>query len=148
DTLYQAFMKMSWRNVGRIPVVKPDDHSRMVGLLRRNDLIEAFSHVPRASDGPESELSIGSWGGTEVTELELAPGAPAVDHAVQNLALPDEVLLIAIRRSDTDDVVLPRGDTVLHAHDIVFLIARPGQERVVRRLFEAPQRVTRRVAWY
>ena len=148
DTLYQAFMKMSWRNVGRIPVVKPDDHSRMVGLLRRNDLIEAFSHVPRASGGPESELSIGSWGGTEVTELELAPGAPAVDQAVQNLALPDEVLLIAIRRGDTDDVVLPRGDTVLHAHDIVFLITRPGQERVVRRLFEAPQRVTRRVAWY
>lgn len=75
-----------------------------------------------------------------MTELELAAEAPAVNRAVQDLGLSEEILLIGVRRGDTGEIILPRGDTVLQAHDVIYLITRPGREAEAKRLFEATPR--------
>lgn len=42
ETLEEALRTMATLNVGRLPVVESGNPSRMIGLLRRGDLIEAF----------------------------------------------------------------------------------------------------------
>jgi len=142
ETLEEALHTMALRNVGRLPVVVPGNPERMLGLLRRNDIIAAFRRQNISPPVVTADLHIGAWGGTRFLELALAANAPTVDHAVRDLAtmLPRDTLLVAIRRAHHGQVLLPRGDTVLRAGDVVIVVTRPQYERETRKLFESPSR--------
>ncbi len=43
ETLNDALRKLGLRDVGRIPVVDPEDHSRLLGLITRKNIIEAYN---------------------------------------------------------------------------------------------------------
>jgi len=43
ETLADALQRMSVRDLGRLPVVAPDDPRKLVGILRRVDVIHAYS---------------------------------------------------------------------------------------------------------
>jgi len=47
EPLSLAALKLSKHDIGRLPVVDPDKPDRMVGLLSRTDIIEAYSKVMR-----------------------------------------------------------------------------------------------------
>ncbi len=42
QSLYDALLKLGAMDVGRIPVVDRDDHTRLLGILRRHDIIKAY----------------------------------------------------------------------------------------------------------
>ena len=140
ETLEEALRTLALRNVGRLPVVVPGNPERMLGLLRRNDIIAAFRRQDIAPPIAAADLHIGAWGGTRFLELALAANAPAIDHAIRDLAsmLPSDTLLVAIRRAHRGQVLLPRGDTVLRAGDVVIVVTRPQYEAETRKLFESP----------
>jgi len=139
ESLEEALRTMAERNVGRLPVVESDDPSRMAGLLRRQDVIDAFRRTEADQEG-SAELHIGAWGGTQFFEIALAPDAPAANQQVRDLAsqLPQDTLIAAVRRAYTHQVVLPRGDTRLYPGDVVVVLTRPQCLLIARRLFESP----------
>jgi trk system potassium uptake protein len=62
----------------------------------------------------------------EIIEIEVSPGAPAAGKQVQEVDLPDGVLIISVLRNGRGFV--PKADTVIEADDEVLLVLDPGLE--------------------
>lgn len=45
ETLNDALRKLGLRDIGRLPVVDPDDHTRLIGLITRKNIISAYNRV-------------------------------------------------------------------------------------------------------
>lgn len=143
ETLEEALQTMAQRGVGRLPVVEPGDPTRLVGLLHRSDLIEAFRQHREPASNAIPTLDIGAWGGTRFIELVVAADAPAANHRVRDLTtfLPPDTLIIAVRRARTGQVLMPSGRTVLMPGDVVIVLTRPEHHRAARRPFESQRAV-------
>jgi trk system potassium uptake protein TrkA len=62
-------------------------------------------------------------GRVSITEVVLRPGAPAVDHTLQELDLPDSSLVACIVRDG--QVIVPRGNSLLYVADRLILVTMP-----------------------
>lgn len=69
-------------------------------------------------------------GELEIVEAELTPASPAVDRPLREVPLPHDSVLVTVIRGD--EVIFPRGDTVMKAGDSVMAIARSGAEDALR----------------
>jgi potassium/hydrogen antiporter len=73
----------------------------------------------------------------DIVEYTVEPGTLASDHAVRDLALPDGVVLALIARQQ--QLIPPRGSTVIRPGDHVFVVLRPDVRRIVDHVFgDAP----------
>jgi len=43
ETLNDALRKLALKDVGRLPVVDPDDHGRLLGLITRKNILSAYN---------------------------------------------------------------------------------------------------------
>jgi len=71
----------------------------------------------------------------EIIEIEVSPGAPAAGQQVQEVDLPDGVLIISVLRNGRGFV--PKADTVIEADDEVLLVLDPGLEDSITAQFIA-----------
>jgi trk system potassium uptake protein TrkA len=62
----------------------------------------------------------------EIIEIEVSRGAPAAGKQVQEVDLPDGVLIISVLRNGRGFV--PKADTIIEADDEVLLVLDPGLE--------------------
>jgi trk/ktr system potassium uptake protein len=69
----------------------------------------------------------------EIIEIEVSPSAPAAGQQVQEVDLPDGVLIISVLRNGRGFV--PKADTVIEADDEVLLVLDPGLEDRITALF-------------
>lgn len=73
-----------------------------------------------------------------VTE-KLEPGAPAENRRVADLGIPKDCLLVGVIRGD--DILMPRGNTTLLAHDEILAMVRTGSQNAFRDLLSNPERL-------
>lgn len=131
ETLGEALRQLGARDVGRLPVVDREDPRRLLGMMRRADVVSAYAKyaqqraeartahtLPPGLTGPVDPL-----GGLRFVEIRLEPDSAAVGRPVRELVLPQECILVSIRRGDR--ALVPRGDTVLESGDRVFALVRP-----------------------
>ena len=126
DPLSKALMVMSGRELGRVPVVDPQDCTRLVGLLRREDIVRAYHRaIMRKVDSKHQResISLAHLTHTEVLQLPLSPDMAAVGLRIRDLHLPASTLIIGIRRAG--EVLIPHGDTQLQPGDTVVALAQP-----------------------
>ncbi len=45
DTLNEALRKLGMHHVGRVPVVSPEDHSKILGIITDKDIVSAYNHA-------------------------------------------------------------------------------------------------------
>jgi CIC family chloride channel protein len=124
DPLWVALKKLGVRDVGRLPVVDREDPRRLVGVLRRRDVIRAYNvGIMRRLDAQQrtERLRLGKIGDTEFVEIEIGAESPVVGRKLEETRLPQECTLVSIRRGR--NVVIPHGDTVLGAGDKVVAFA-------------------------
>lgn len=142
QTLKAALQQVGASDPGRIPVVERPDGSRLVGVLRRGDIVTAYAHAAvddqarrRASrpGGLEQPITNDhvSATGTPIVEVKLREDDRAVGKTVQELDLPLDSLIVSIRRDSR--VLIPRGGTRLEPGDIIVALAREGKEKALRR---------------
>ena len=72
-------------------------------------------------------------GKARLEEVTLADSSPAVGKLVADLGMPRDSTIVAIIRDE--HVVVPRGDTPLHAGDEVVVLVTPDSEAGVHRVF-------------
>ena len=72
-------------------------------------------------------------GKAEIIEAEALEASPLVGTAIRDLKLPHGVIAGAIVRED--EVIIPRGATVVKAHDKVILFATKSVLKKVEKLF-------------
>jgi ABC-type proline/glycine betaine transport system ATPase subunit len=130
ETLGEALRQLGARDVGRLPVVDPREPGRLLGMLRRADVVVAYSRYAQERAGEEATRALApvagtgdTLGGLRFTEVRLFPDSPAVGRAVRELDLPDECILVSIQRRGHS--LIPRGDTLLEAGDRIFALGNP-----------------------
>jgi CIC family chloride channel protein len=123
ETIGQALSRMSPRGLGRLPVVSREDPRRVVGVIRRQDIVRAYHFaLTRRSEIAHRARQIEFRDGSEIIQLYAAEGAQCVGQQVMEIAneIPVESLLIAIRRDEK--VIIPHGNTVIQPGDYISIL--------------------------
>lgn len=134
ETLEDALSEFGSLDVGRIPVVDRRNRRRIVGMLRRGDIVHAYSHALLDKHGREhrvERLRLQAAVGAELVELDLERGDAAVGKRLKEIVLPPDCIIVSVRRGGR--VVVPRGNTELLPGDHVIALTNPGDEAGMRR---------------
>jgi CIC family chloride channel protein len=119
--------RMSPRGLGRLPVVSREDPHRLVGMVRREDVIRAYNvALARRSELAHRtrRMQRRHVDGTEFVEVELDNKDLAIGKRVGEVAqeMPDDCILVSIHRDG--NTLIPHGDTILRAGDRVTAFVR------------------------
>jgi len=120
ETIDMVLTRMGTRGVGRLPVVPRDDPDKLLGMIRRGDIIRAYN-IALARRGElrhrAARMQMRHADGTEFIELTLAEEDKVVGKSVKDVAavLPDDCILISIRRNEY--TLIPHGNTIFRAGD-------------------------------
>ena len=135
DPVYRALRRMATLDVGRLPVVADHDHSRLVGLIRRSDLVKAYRQAVTRSLATQQRKELQrlrDLSGTQFIEARVTARAPVAGSCVREVAWPAHTLLTSIQRQG--DLVMPSGDTELMEGDQVSAITDRDHVAQVREL--------------
>lgn len=139
ESLTLALQRLSARDISTLPVLDPAQGNRVVGVLRRRDIIAAYERTRR--DRPEFAARVerlrDSVSGARVLDIQVEAGSRAARREVQSLSLPQEALLAAVRRGER--TLIPHGDTVLWPGDRLTVVVEQEQAEAVRALFTRRQ---------
>lgn len=136
EPLWTALKRMGVRDIGQLPVVSQEDPKRLVGWLRRNDIVRAYNMaIARRVELQHraDRLRLGRVTGVEFVELVVSHGGPMAGRAVKDLNLPKECVLVSIHRGR--GLVLPHGDTVLQPGDKVVALVHHDRVRQLQQAF-------------
>jgi CIC family chloride channel protein len=133
ETLEDALRHFGALDVGRIPVVSRVRRKQVVGVLRRGDIIRAYSHARIDEEARLAHLDqarLNQWTSETVFQVRLQDRHRAVGRTLQELDLPPHCLIASIRRGGR--VLIPRGDTRLAAGDVIVALATEDKEDSMR----------------
>jgi CIC family chloride channel protein len=140
EPMWVALKRLGTRDVGRLPVVDRRNPRRLLGLIRRSDIVRAYRvGISRRLDLQErvDKLQLGKLTGTEFVEVLVEPGSPQVGKQVREVPLPQECLLTTARRGDK--VILLHGDTRIQANDRIVALADPECANSLKAVFQPVQ---------
>ncbi|MCB0186222.1 MAG: CBS domain-containing protein, partial [Caldilineaceae bacterium] len=135
ETLAEALRRMGTRDIGRLPVVSRDDTYHLIGVLRRTDLVRAYNiAIARRMTlrHQAQQVRLGEYTGVSITEVTVTESALCVNKQVKEIPWPQESVVASIRRNQR--LLIPHGDTVLRAGDVVALVADDTARQEVYRL--------------
>jgi chloride channel protein, CIC family len=135
DPVFRAVRRMGAIDAGRLPVVAAEDHSRLVGMVGRADVVKAYQRAVTRSLGVQQRQQssrLRDLAGTQFVELVVAPDAEATGRAVRDVVWPPRTILTNVRRNG--EAIMPNGDTVLEAGDEVVVLTDQQVAGEVRRL--------------
>jgi CIC family chloride channel protein len=134
ETLSAVLRRFRDRNVRQLPVVARDDPGRLVGVLRREELLWAYGEVAQeharlqaAAEGPVGASR------DDVVLLDVtveADDARVCWRRVGELGLPSRALIVRLRRGGHD--LVPRGATVVEPGDQLTLFTTPSHATELR----------------
>jgi CIC family chloride channel protein len=139
ETIGEALRRMGGRDVGRLPVVSRDNPHRLLGMLRRSDLVRAYdiALTRRAAIRHRAhQIRLGAVSGVEVEEVVIGPATGCVGRRVGEVAWPREAVIATIRRGR--QVLIPHGDTILKAGDVLVVVADSSARRELHRVMAQP----------
>jgi CIC family chloride channel protein len=138
EPLWAALKRLGVRDLGRLPVVDRRDPRRLVGVLRRRDVIRAYNlGIMRRLDVQQraERLRLGKLGGTQFVEMNIGVESPVVGRKLLDMDLPEDCTVVSLQRGRK--VIIPHGDTVLAAGDKVVAFATEVCAPALRAVFEA-----------
>ncbi|MCL4691586.1 MAG: chloride channel protein [Candidatus Hydrogenedentes bacterium] len=124
ETLDDALRHFGAMGVGRLPVVDRRDPKRLLGVLRRGDVIRTYSHAlldKHQRDRHIERLRLESATNSELVEIDMERGWAAVGKRLRDIALPADCVVVSVQRGGR--TVVPRGHTQLHRGDRVVALA-------------------------
>ena len=122
ETMGDALARMSTRGLGRLPVVAREDPYRLLGVIRRADITQAYdlaltrrSEIRHKTEHMQRQYSEE----TEFVDISLVKNDSVIGKTVADIApkLPDDCVLVSIQRNN--NLIIPHGDTVFQAGDRV-----------------------------
>jgi CIC family chloride channel protein len=124
EPMWRALKRLGTRDVGRLPVVEEEGSRRLVGVIRRGDIVRAYNHaiVKRAHHQHQAEtLRLGKLDGAGFAQIDIPPGAPTAGRRVSEIDLPDDCLVVSVRRGRK--LHIAHGYTELQPEDLVTVLA-------------------------
>lgn len=131
-----AMERMAALGVGRLPVVDENDPTKLVGVFRREDAVQAYHEALGASTDIElhrARLAQRITPGAAYYDFRIPPGSIADGKLVKEVAWPEGSTLVSVRRER--EVLVPSGNTTLFAGDVVTAFgSESSKRRVIERL--------------
>ncbi len=123
----ETLAQMGARGLGRMPVVSRDDPYHLIGLIRRQDIIQAYNlALTRRTEIQHrtKRLEESNAEGTEFVEIFLNEGDNVVGKTVQDVApqFPPDSVLVSIHRDGR--LIVPHGSTVFQPGDHITAFVR------------------------
>ncbi|MEW5959114.1 MAG: chloride channel protein [Chloroflexota bacterium] len=123
ETIADVLRRLNVRDVGRLPVVSRQDPKKLLGIIRRSDLLRAYNIALTNKAKIQHRLErikLRHVDNTEFVEIDITPEAVCVDKTLSELSkkLPREAVIVSVRRA-SGKVVIAHGDTRLYAGDRV-----------------------------
>jgi CIC family chloride channel protein len=138
EPVWTALRRLGTRDVGRLPVVDRQNPQRLVGIIRRHDIVRAYKVGIRRKLEMQSrteQFRLGKLAGTEFIEIEVPLQSPVAHRTVKELTLPDGCVLVSILRDNR--VLIPHGDTRLVPGDRLTALVSLDCTTEFRRIFNA-----------
>jgi len=140
DTLGVVLRRMAPGDLSRLPVVSRDDPRRLVGVVRRNSIVQAHEMgVARRDEARRraAENQLVSDGLAEFVDIPIPPGSDAAGKTVAELKLPRTAILVSIRRDH--QLLIPHGDARLQVGDVVTALCKGNSSALLKsRLTDPP----------
>jgi CIC family chloride channel protein len=133
ETVGTALRRMAPRDLSRLPVVARDNVHKLVGEVRRNDIVTAYDigSARRAEARQRAEQTRAVHDSrAQFSEVQITPDSFAAGRRVAQLELPHEVVMVSIRRGR--NLMIPRGDTQLRAGDAITILSERGCTQAAR----------------
>ncbi len=135
ESIGEALRRMSPRDIGRLPVVARDDPRRLLGVLRRTDLIRAYDIALRkraAVRHRATEIRLGAFSGATVMDVIIRPGAACANKHISEVKWPKDMVIATLRRGRR--IIVPRGDTLLQAGDVLVMVTNSDKSAELSQL--------------
>jgi CIC family chloride channel protein len=136
EPMWKALRRLGRRDVGRLPVVEEEGSRRLVGAVRRSDIIRAYDQAiaARAHHQHRADvLRLGQVDGISFLDLRVSSDSSVVGRRISELELPEECLIISVRRGRR--LHMAHGYTTLEAGDRVTVFVGSDWIPEVQRLF-------------
>jgi CIC family chloride channel protein len=122
DTVGLALRRMAPRDISRLPVVAREDPHKLIGMVRRNDIVRAYEvGVTRREEQRvrESEARIKETSGLQTVEIRIESGSKCEGRNLSDVPWPRDCVVVAVQRNHRS--IIPRGSLVLKAWDELIL---------------------------
>ncbi len=142
ESLSDALLRMSHADVGRLPVVDRNYPTRLVGILRRVDVIRAYeiAVVRRATQrhrAAEVRLDAMTPERVLVTDMVVESGATLDGKKMLEIRWPDGALIASVRRGNR--VFIPHGRTMIKSGDTLVVVAEGKARQQVAAMCKEPR---------
>ena len=135
ESLRSVLRRVTGRDVYQIPVVATDDNRKLLGMLRRREIIWAYNELAAdhnrlltktgvdLESEPKDSVQIEVHIETDYDQLCY--------HKIRDIKLPRQSIIALLRRAD--HAVIPRGDTVIEPGDSLLFLTTSSHERQLRK---------------
>jgi len=140
EPLSRAVRRMSNADVGRLPVVERGQPSRLVGMLRRMDVVRAYNLAltRRAADRHAvGTRRLDAFTGLTVSSFVVQPGSPCDGRSLAEIVWPNSGLVASIRRGA--EHIVPHGSTLLQPGDEIAVVHEESARAEIERLCASPK---------
>jgi CIC family chloride channel protein len=140
EPVWVALKRLSIRDVGRLPVLECEGSLKLVGMIRRSDIVRAYqvAIVNRSHHQYKAEvLKLKKLNNATFLHLTLPENAVVIGKKVREISLPVDCLIVSVQRGQKQYVV--HGNTILQANDQIIVFADESCSSHVREQLLEPQ---------
>jgi CIC family chloride channel protein len=120
ESVLDALRKFGLKGVGRLPVMDPNQPTKLLGMLRRGDVIAGFAKVA-SLDQDESVVRSLHVPQAQFIKFTINSATAACGQRIRDLTLPADSLVVSVRRGPA--LLVPHGDTILETGDVAVVLA-------------------------
>jgi CIC family chloride channel protein len=135
QTVGHALRHMAPRDISRLPVVSRENPRKLLGMVRRNDIVRAYEvGATRQEEGrlQTSHSHIKEVSGFGTIQMRIESGSVSAGKKLSEIPWPRQAVVASIKRGKKS--IIPRGDLVLEAGDHISLLAEQDVTDEVRKL--------------
>lgn len=125
EPMWTALQKLGIRDIGRLPVVKRGDDRRLIGVIRRKDIIQAYNMaiVKRSRHQYHAKVAhLDELIDAEFLHIRIPAGAAVIGRQIKDLTLPEDSLIVSVHRGRK--FFIAHGYTEILQNDELTVITR------------------------
>lgn len=129
EPVWRAIRNMTRGGYGSLPVVDEHNRHKLIGLLKRNDIMESYNlAISRKWEEQfiHNQARLHNLVDEDVLELRIKQDSPLMGQRIRHINWPPGCVIASIRRGNK--VIIPQGNTGLHAGDLLIVVIEPEHE--------------------
>jgi CIC family chloride channel protein len=135
EPMWSALRKLGMRDVGRLPVVRRDNESQLVGIIRRKDIIQAYNLAIIQRSQHQAKLEnqrLGKLIDSDLVQVVIPEKARVIGKRISEIKLPEECLIVSVHRGRK--LFIAHGYTSLQAKDQVTVVSQEHTAEEIKNL--------------